>query len=238
MGGELTADKAISFARGHSSDSPATGTRQPTQYKTIDHLPDRAWFDIQQFHKPDTSPFPSTPVFPRGDDKKNQIPNMADRFPSLEEFDSGGKSLPQPRKQEATSMKQSIADRPCDAVQTEIKDVSDVPSASNFLEREKAILGEDANQFATVEDATLEDDNDLLGGGGAAPAATSATAAFESQFPDITGGGNEVCFPPTIPTKPTQRTAPTIPSPKPHTNPFSLLGCWTWRFHHRPLGDL
>ncbi|KAL2118439.1 hypothetical protein VTJ04DRAFT_8099 [Mycothermus thermophilus] len=94
---------------------------------------------------------------------------MADRFPSLEEFDSG--------------------------VQTEIKDVSDVPSASNFLEREKAILGEDANQFATVEDATLEDDNDLLGGGGAAPAATSATAAFESQFPDITGGGNEAVGP-------------------------------------------
>ncbi|KAL1842045.1 hypothetical protein VTJ49DRAFT_6115 [Mycothermus thermophilus] len=93
---------------------------------------------------------------------------MADRFPSLEEFDSG--------------------------VQTEIKDATDVPSASNFLEREKAILGDDANQFATVEDATLEDDNDLLGGGGGG-ATSSGDAAFESQFPDITGGGNEAVGP-------------------------------------------
>ncbi|KAK3308201.1 clathrin light chain [Chaetomium strumarium] len=83
---------------------------------------------------------------------------MADRFPSLEDFDSGA--------------------------QTDIKDTSDVPSASNFLEREKAILGEDANQFATVEDAGIDDaDNDLLGGG---VSSAGGNAAFESQFPDIT----------------------------------------------------
>ncbi|KAL2135356.1 hypothetical protein VTI74DRAFT_8882 [Chaetomium olivicolor] len=82
---------------------------------------------------------------------------MADRFPSLEDFDSGA--------------------------QTEIKDASDAPSASNFLEREKAILGEDANQFATVEDAGFDDDNDLLGGGGVSSPGNNA--AFESQFPDI-----------------------------------------------------
>ncbi|KAK4138613.1 hypothetical protein BT67DRAFT_368654 [Trichocladium antarcticum] len=82
---------------------------------------------------------------------------MADRFPSLEDFDSGA--------------------------QTDIKGVSDDPSATNFLEREKAILGDDANQFATVEDADFDDgDDDLLGGGLASP---GSNAQFESQFPDI-----------------------------------------------------
>jgi hypothetical protein len=74
--------------------------------------------------------------------------------------------------------------------QTDIKDTSEVPSASNFLEREKAILGEDANQFATVEDAGVDDvDDDLLGGGVSSP---GGNAAFESQFPDITSP-NAVC---------------------------------------------
>ncbi|KAK3366018.1 clathrin light chain [Lasiosphaeria ovina] len=88
---------------------------------------------------------------------------MADRFPSLDDFDSGA--------------------------QTEIKDASTAPSASNFLEREKAILGDDANQFATVEDAGFDDDDDLLGGG---IGATGGDAAFESQFPDITSGSEGV----------------------------------------------
>ncbi|KAK3359385.1 clathrin light chain [Lasiosphaeria hispida] len=83
---------------------------------------------------------------------------MADRFPSLEDFDSGA--------------------------QTDIKNASDSPSTSNFLEREKAILGDDAHQFATVEDADFDDDDDLLGGGVGAP---SGNVAFESQFPDIAG---------------------------------------------------
>jgi len=61
------------------------------------------------------------------------------------------------------------------------------------LEREKAILGDDANQFATVEDAGFdEDDNDLLGGGGGGDVSSPGNnAAFESQFPDITST-NEV----------------------------------------------
>ncbi|KAK4657359.1 Clathrin light chain [Podospora pseudocomata] len=84
---------------------------------------------------------------------------MADRFPSLEDFDSGA--------------------------QTGVQDASEVPTTSNFLEREKAILGDDANQFATVEDAGFdEDDDDLLGGGISATGNNSA--AFDSQFPDIT----------------------------------------------------
>ncbi|KAK3370175.1 clathrin light chain [Podospora didyma] len=88
---------------------------------------------------------------------------MADRFPSLDDFDSGA--------------------------QTEIKDASGSPSASNFLEREKAILGDDANQFATVEDADFDDDDDLLGGG---IGATGGDSTFESQFPDITSHNESV----------------------------------------------
>ncbi|TLD24766.1 hypothetical protein PspLS_05829 [Pyricularia sp. CBS 133598] len=80
---------------------------------------------------------------------------MADRFPSLDEFDSG--------------------------VQTEVKDTSAEPSADDFLAREKALLGDDANQFATVEDGGDDDDDDLLGGGGG----NSGNAEFESQFPDL-----------------------------------------------------
>jgi hypothetical protein len=65
-----------------------------------------------------------------------------------------------------------------------------VPSGSNFLEREKAILGADANQFATVEDADFDDgDDDLLGGGGVSSPGNNA--AFENQFPDISSP-NEV----------------------------------------------
>lgn len=80
---------------------------------------------------------------------------MADRFPSLEDFDSGA--------------------------QTDVLATTEAPSTSNFLEREKAILGDDANQFATVEDAGFDDDDDdLLGGGGG-----GNNAAFNSQFPDI-----------------------------------------------------
>ncbi|RYP75656.1 hypothetical protein DL769_003786 [Monosporascus sp. CRB-8-3] len=75
---------------------------------------------------------------------------MADRFPSLDEFDSGA--------------------------QTEIKDV-ETPSADDFLAREKALLGDDATQFAT-------NDDDLLGDGGAVEQAPE-TSQFESQFPDI-----------------------------------------------------
>ncbi|KAH6603332.1 clathrin light chain [Trichoderma cornu-damae] len=80
---------------------------------------------------------------------------MADRFPSLEDFDSGA--------------------------QTDIKEVSDEPSAEDFLAREKALLGDDANQFATSDDANAlaEPSGGLLGGGNA------AESTFESQFPDL-----------------------------------------------------
>ncbi|KAH8888775.1 hypothetical protein GQ53DRAFT_767347 [Thozetella sp. PMI_491] len=80
---------------------------------------------------------------------------MADRFPSIEDFDAGA--------------------------ETDILDASAEPSAGNFLDREKAILGDDANQFDAVGD-------DLLGGG--SDPISSGNAAFESQFPDISNNAN------------------------------------------------
>ncbi|KOS17334.1 Clathrin light chain [Escovopsis weberi] len=80
---------------------------------------------------------------------------MADRFPSLEEFDSGA--------------------------QTNVQDALDESGPQDFLAREKALLGDDADQFATTADvdAFAEPDGDLLGASDAAP------SAFDSQFPDL-----------------------------------------------------
>ncbi|UNI24451.1 Clathrin light chain [Purpureocillium takamizusanense] len=80
---------------------------------------------------------------------------MADRFPSLEDFDSGA--------------------------QTDIKDPSAEPSADDFLAREKAVLGDDAQQFVTSDDVAAlgEPGDDLLAQGDA------AQSTFESQFPDL-----------------------------------------------------
>jgi hypothetical protein len=62
-------------------------------------------------------------------------------------------------------------------------------TADDFLAREKAMLGDDADQFATGhEGAAFKDgDDDLLGGGNSG----AQDSAFESQFPDISGT-NEV----------------------------------------------
>ncbi|KAJ0165340.1 Clathrin light chain [Colletotrichum tanaceti] len=98
---------------------------------------------------------------------------MADRFPSLEDFDSGA--------------------------QTDIKDSGASPSADDFLAREKALLGEDANQFATAGDSAAFDagDDDLLGGGGSGNV-ISEESTFESQFPDL-ANQNEDFTPGAIP---------------------------------------
>lgn len=68
-------------------------------------------------------------------------------------------------------------------MQTDVKDPSAEPSADDFLAREKALLGDDAEQFTTTEDAAAIDDtnDDLLGGG----PDTNEQSTFESQFPDI-----------------------------------------------------
>ncbi|KAL3424886.1 clathrin light chain [Phlyctema vagabunda] len=84
---------------------------------------------------------------------------MADRFPSLEEFDSGA--------------------------QTETQ--GDGIGADDFLTREKALLGDDADQFASGNDNAAfveDDDDDLLGGGGGGGGDEEVTE-FESSFPAI-----------------------------------------------------
>ncbi|KAK0626479.1 clathrin light chain [Immersiella caudata] len=81
---------------------------------------------------------------------------MADRFPALEDFETGAPT----------------------AVPTAAGELSE----DSFLKRERALLGDDAAQFASVEDSALGGDDDLLGGG---MGATSGSAAFETQFPDI-----------------------------------------------------
>ncbi|KAH8652472.1 clathrin light chain [Xylariales sp. PMI_506] len=89
---------------------------------------------------------------------------MADRFPSLDDFDSGA--------------------------QTEVKDVGS-GSADDFLARERALLGDDATQFATSADAAAFEDpsDDLLGGGGIP---IGGDAQFASQFPDLNSGNEQV----------------------------------------------
>ncbi|KAK0127346.1 hypothetical protein ONS96_006895 [Cadophora gregata f. sp. sojae] len=85
---------------------------------------------------------------------------MADRFPSLEEFDSGAQTVAQG---------------------------SSGFEGDDFLSREKALLGDDADQFATGNDnsAFVEDgEDDLLGGGGASGGNEEVTE-FESSFPSI-----------------------------------------------------
>ncbi|KAJ8068023.1 hypothetical protein OCU04_003600 [Sclerotinia nivalis] len=82
---------------------------------------------------------------------------MADRFPSLEDFDS--------------------------SAQTTQGDSTFEGGADDFLSREKALLGDDADQFTTGNDnaAFVEDgDDDLLGGGGG-----EEVHEFESSFPAI-----------------------------------------------------
>ena len=61
----------------------------------------------------------------------------------------------------------------------------------DFLARERALLGDDANQFATPNDrttsATVEDaEDDLLGGGDDyQQSANQGDAGFESSFPAL-----------------------------------------------------
>ncbi|KAI9742585.1 MAG: hypothetical protein M1818_003726 [Claussenomyces sp. TS43310] len=90
---------------------------------------------------------------------------MADRFPSLEDFDAGD-----------TEAKGSGLE-------------FDPTSATNddFLTRERAALGEDATQFASSNDNAAfvqdGDDDDLLGGGGGDDG--EEISEFQSSFPEI-----------------------------------------------------
>lgn len=97
---------------------------------------------------------------------------MADRFPSLDEIDAG--------------QTEARGDATFDALDSE--------EPADFLSRERALLGDDANQFSGPGDntATVEEggDDDLLGGGGDyQPAQTTQDdddiGGFESSFPAI-----------------------------------------------------
>ncbi|PLN81089.1 clathrin light chain [Aspergillus taichungensis] len=86
---------------------------------------------------------------------------MADRFPSLEDFSAG---------------------------QTEVVETNTAEDNDDFLARERAALGEDAEQFATSHDhvADVKDDNDnLLGGAEDASPVAAEVSGFESSFPAI-----------------------------------------------------
>ena len=100
---------------------------------------------------------------------------MADRFPSLDDFDAG---------------------------QTEAR--PGAQTEGSFLEREREVLGEDADLFATTDDrqagaATVEDgDDDLLGGDDEdnrqpQPSGGDDLDGFESSFPAI-DTQNQVSF--------------------------------------------
>ncbi|KAF7122727.1 hypothetical protein CNMCM5793_000837 [Aspergillus hiratsukae] len=87
---------------------------------------------------------------------------MADRFPSLEDFSAG---------------------------QTEVVETNGASDENDFLARERAILGDDAEQFATAQDHVATDvGDDLLGGAEEAvvgEAAPEEISGFESSFPAL-----------------------------------------------------
>lgn len=72
-------------------------------------------------------------------------------------------------------------------------DLDGIEGGDDFLQRERAALGDDANRFASANDnaATVEDgdaDDDLLGGEGTyndAGAAGEDLTNFESSFPPV-----------------------------------------------------
>lgn len=82
----------------------------------------------------------------------------------------------------------------CCAGQTEVLPANGAEDAEDFLARERALLGQDADQFATPQDHVaaaaeeVDDGDDLLGGAETAPTETAAPeelAGFESSFPAI-----------------------------------------------------
>ncbi|PVH97507.1 clathrin light chain [Periconia macrospinosa] len=93
---------------------------------------------------------------------------MADRFPSIDGFEAGQTEV--------------VGDSNIDFTGDDI-------NAASFLDREKAVLGEDASIFETPNDkiATVEDgDDDLLGGGDfQSSTGGQEMSGFESSFPAI-----------------------------------------------------
>jgi Clathrin light chain len=147
---------------------------------------------------------PSEDNEPATDPNNPSQPKMADRFPSLEEFDSGGEfPLPPPhpltlsfKHWEARSRHLFWSKADPEQAQTEAAPF-DGATGDDFLTREKALLGDDANQFATGHDnaAFVEDgDDDFLGGGGGGGG--EEVTEFESSFPAIDTRNEVSYFPP------------------------------------------
>ena len=125
---------------------------------------------------------------------------MADRFPSLDDFDAGK----QRHTHHASSFVANILPGQTEAQGGQSSIEADEPS--DFLARERAALGEDAGQFSTTADNTAtvadvdEDDDDLLGGGGGGMGAPMSMNGggmgdmgdFESSFPAVETGNQGV----------------------------------------------
>lgn len=111
---------------------------------------------------------------------------MADRFPSLEDFSEGTTHLHGDPLSILTLG--SIG-------QTEVVDTTGA-TEDDFLARERAALGEDADQFTTTQDnaaGNAEDAGDDLLGGGGNDTPVPEIGAFESSFPSMdTQTQNEV----------------------------------------------
>ena len=79
-----------------------------------------------------------------------------------------------------------------------------VSADDDFLTRERALLGDDADQFASANDHSASagpisidnDDDDLLGGEsfGSPQAKGADVKRFESSFPEVEETRNEVCL--------------------------------------------
>jgi len=111
---------------------------------------------------------------------------MADRFPSLEDFDSGGMpSKPKPKPFHRIPFPHHFTDQQLAQTQSKGDSGFEAAGTDDFLSREKALLGDDADQFATGNDnaAFMDDDEDLLGGGGGGR--SEEATEFESSFPAI-----------------------------------------------------
>lgn len=110
------------------------------------------------------------------------LTSMADRFPSLEDFSEGTLTHYTPYSGANITPGQT--------------EVAEAPTATDddFLARERAALGEDADQFATAQDHVGENvggDDDLLGG----DEPVEELGQFESSFPSVeTQNQNEVCI--------------------------------------------
>jgi hypothetical protein len=112
---------------------------------------------------------------------------MADRFPSLDEIDAGKYSYwtPEPAPQRCWTRPGHTEAR---GASSNFDLVGDSNDTDDFLSRERALLGDDADQFASENDklATVEDDDDLMGGDfNQANVGGQAMDGFESSFPAI-----------------------------------------------------